>query len=153
MKHNRLPTTITRNEMAAMLSISPQRVSQLTAAGVLKRSPDGGYVVAGSAGAYAEFRAQAVAKRQHPELDRSRQLELERLEARLRREERGLITMAETIETGEAIVTKFVEAYRSIPGRLEEGTALRQGLESAMPGYVSELEKHLRQPIKAMKAG
>lgn len=149
----RLPETVTRNAMAEMFGVSPQRVGQLAALGVFKKAPNGGYFIEGAVPAYVEFRAAAAAKRKHPELDRAKQLEFERVVAKLRREDAQLITMKETLETAEDMIAKFLVAYRSIPGRLAEGSALRKSLESAMPEYVAELQKQLREQVEALKAG
>lgn len=151
---DRLPDTLTRNAMAAMFSISPQRVSQLTALGVFRKSPDGGYLIEGAVTEYAEFKAAAAAKRQHQDgMAGIKQRQLERLEAQIRREDAELITVAETREMGETMVRRFLEAYRSIPGRFEAGSPLRKGLESAMPGYVAELEEQLWEPMETLRAG
>lgn len=151
---SKMPDTVTRNELATLFSISPQRVSQLAAAGVFRKGPDGGYLIEGAVPAYADFKAAAAAKRQRQDgMDGIKQRQLERLEAQMRREDTQLITMAEALEFGETMIAKFLEAYRSIPGRLEEGTELRKGLESAMPQYVEELESQLRGPMRALRTG
>lgn len=151
---SKLPDTITRNAMAALLQVTPQRVSQLTALGVLKRASKDGYIVTGSVGAYADFRAEATAKRRHQDsMAGIKQRQLERIEAQIRREDAQLITISEALEFGDRMIAKFLEAYRSIPGRLDTGSALRKSLESAMPGYVAELDEQLREPMKTLRAG
>ena len=148
-----LPTTATRNEMAAMFSISPQRVSQLAALGVFRKSPDGGYFIEGAVPAYAEFRANAAVKRQNQSgMDGLRLQQLRRLEMQLRREDAELITREEAVETAHAMIDAMVASVLTIPSRLEAGSALRASCESAIPRYAKELERDLLKCIEPLEA-
>lgn len=126
-----LPETVGTEALAFLLAVSPRRIRQLAAEGVLRASGRNLWPLFGSVQAMLASRSQPQAT---PESERLRKLKADVLETKLMREHGALVAhaQAEGLAVVDAVLGPLKSDLYGLPARITSDLVLRRKIESGI---------------------
>ncbi|MGH0004867.1 hypothetical protein ACQU0X_32800 [Pseudovibrio ascidiaceicola] len=152
--NSKLPDMVGSAEMAKCLGITPRRLNQMVADGVLRKEGRGKFPLAFNVKAFIDFKVQSeVSKLAPSSADKLTQRKEQQIARRMAREDRDIVLISEAEEALEEVVGEFLTTFSTLPAQITRDLEERRRIEKICDGQRSRLSGRFDKIAASLQQG
>ncbi|MBO6717896.1 MAG: hypothetical protein JJ913_08075 [Rhizobiaceae bacterium] len=147
-------TIVSTSVLAAVLTLSTRRVTELVALGVIERVGRGEFDLAQSVQRYADWRAAQASARHRPNAaTRLQDRKAALIAVKIEREQRGLIPLVDALDEFDHVVESMLSSFERLPRLVTDDAGERARIEAVCEDTRAQLRKQIDEIRHSLQNG